>query len=204
MLSDHNDKHCGPFTFSRNGLSHFLFSIENDDEYGAKINLFTPFFLLTCRTPRFMTVKLGHEYGIRITDTSASIIRQTCRWEDTGPSWLYPWRDLHTVRADTYPTKRVFRIRDYDGEVIEATTHVEEREVRHGPSSGPWRVVGWLRKNTIYRWMDIQFASEVGSGKGSWKGGTLGHSIDIKQTESMEAAMRRYCDNERLEFLGVV
>jgi hypothetical protein len=197
MLSDHNDKKLGPFTFSWNGISHFLFSIENSDEYGAKINLFTPLFLLECRTPRWMTVKPGHEYGIRITDTSAGFIRQTCPWEDNGASWLYPWKNLHTIRSETYPLERQFKIRDYDGAIITATTKVREDEYRWGPKRGFWRIIGLIKGNKVNRWMQINFSAEVGPEKGSWKGGMTGHSIDIDPSESMEVAMRRYCDQEQ-------
>lgn len=84
-----------------------------------------------------------------------------------------------------------FRFNDFDGEVLHATTRIEEREWRFGEGWFKW--LSWFRKPMISRYLDIQFSGETGREKGSWKGGTVGHSIEMLPGEMHEAAFRRYC-----------
>jgi hypothetical protein len=46
------------------------------------------------------------------------------------------------------------------------------------------------------RSLSISFKAEVGPEKGSWKGGMMGHSIEMLAGESQEQAFRRYCEQE--------
>lgn len=58
--------------------------------------------------------------------------------------------------------------------------------------------------------LDLRFSGETGREKGSWKGGTIGTSIEMRPGELHEAAFRRYCDEEhraksgkyRITFIG--
>lgn len=90
--------------------------------------------------------------------------------------------------------KATFLIRDHDGEEIEASAHIEEREWRRGTGLFRWLSLIWPKK--IHRSLDIRFSSETGPEKGSWKGGTIGTSIEMKVGELHEAAFRRYCDEK--------
>ena len=48
------------------------------------------------------------------------------------------------------------------------------------------------------RWsLDIEFDQETGPGKGSWKGGTFGHGIEMYEGETHLSAMKRYCRQEQ-------
>lgn len=106
--------------------------------------------------------------------------------------------------------KAVFEFDDYDGKRIRATTHIEEREWRLG--AGLFRWLSLFVKPRIRRSLDIDFSEEVGPEKGSWKGGTTGHSIDMLPGELHEQAFRRYCEQEhrskyqrfRITFVGRV
>ena len=97
---------------------------------------------------------------------------------------------------------------DYDGELIKATCHIEEREWRRGEKWCSWMSVFFKRK--IRRDLELWFSAEVGPEKGSWKGGTIGHSIEMMPGELHESAFRRYCEKDherkgrtyRLKFLG--
>lgn len=91
--------------------------------------------------------------------------------------------------------KQKFRFKDFDGEEIEATTHVEEREWRFGTGYFKW--LSLFRRPKIRRSLDIAFSSETGPEKGSWKGGTVGTGIEMLPGELHEAAFRRYCDEEQ-------
>lgn len=87
-----------------------------------------------------------------------------------------------------------FEFDDFDGKRIQAATRIEEREWRFGTGWFKWLSV--FRKHKVRRSLDIQFSEEVGPEKGSWKGGTVGHSIDMLPGELHEQAFRRYCEKE--------
>jgi hypothetical protein len=99
------------------------------------------------------------------------------------------WREMQ----DTCPS-RTFSFTDFDGELLTAKTRIEEREWRYGTGWFKW--LSWFRKPLIRRSLDIEFSGETGRKKGSWKGGTTGHSIDMLPGELHEAAFRRYCAGE--------
>jgi len=89
-------------------------------------------------------------------------------------------------------TKNCFTFKDYDGELITAATHIEEREWRFGEGWFKW--LSWFRAPRIRRSLSLEFNKEVGPEKGLWKGGTVGHSIEMIPGELHEAAFRRYCE----------
>jgi hypothetical protein len=143
--------------------------------------------------------------------------------------WFYPWREHRLIRHSLYDTEHShfadlpdwgarhrhgwnvrnaivdicpvakFEFADFDGEPITATCRIEEMEWQRG--KGIWRLL-YFGRNKISRTFDVRFSSEVGKRKGSWKGGTIGHSGDIDSTETIEAAFRRYCQREGLRFIG--
>lgn len=101
-----------------------------------------------------------------------------------------------------------FGFEDYDGELIVATCLIEEREWHRGEGWFKW--LRFFYEPKIRRSLDIAFSAEVGPEKGSWKGGTIGHGIDMLPGESPKAAFQRYClkTHERkgrkflLQFIG--
>lgn len=104
--------------------------------------------------------------------------------------------------------KATFAFVDYDGQRLQATTRIHEREWRFG--TGWFRWLSLFRRARVSRSLDIEFSAEVGPDKGSWKGGTLGHGIEMLPGELHEAAFRRYCAQEQrakagrfsLQFVG--
>lgn len=144
--------------------------------------------------------------------------------------YFYPWREHRCVRHSLYDLEGVhfadlpewgfrykngwavknaieaacpvarFDFDDFDGERITATCRVEEREWKRG--KGLFRLL-YIGRNKVSRSLDLSFSSEVGRRKGSWKGGTVGHSIDMLPGELHEAAFRRYCAKENLTFVSV-
>lgn len=143
--------------------------------------------------------------------------------------WFYPWREHNQVRHSLYdlegkhfatlpdwglrnphgwtvrnaieavcPVQR-YDFRDFDGEIITATCKIEEREWRRG--KGIFRLL-FLGRNKVRRSLDLQFSAEVGRRKESWKGGTIGHSIDMLPGELHQSAFERYCQQQGLTFLG--
>lgn len=130
------------------------------------------------------------------TDSKASV--SLC-----DPAGWKAWRAIEKScpRAD-------FAFEDYDGKRLTASTRIEEREWHFGVGWFKW--LSWFRRPKISRSLNLEFSDEVGPEKGSWKGGTIGHSIEMLPGELHEAAFRRYCEQEhrakgrryRIKFLG--
>ena len=70
----------------------------------------------------------------------------------------------------------------------------------------------WFLTYAKVDWKPLRLVwSSGGPEKGSWKGGTMGHGIDMVAGELHESAFRRYCETEqqarygktfRLTFIG--
>lgn len=95
-----------------------------------------------------------------------------------------------------------FEFADYDGEIIQAKTLINERESLRGEKWFKWASL--FCKPMVWRTLNIEFSKEVGREKGSWKGGTLGHGIETTVGELHESAFRRYCTENQLSFIRVV
>ena len=108
--------------------------------------------------------------------------------EGTRNSWV-----ASTAVRDACPKIR-FEFDDFDGQRIVATTHIEEREWHFGTGVFQW--LSWFRRPKISRDLMLEFSAEVGPEKGSWKGGTCGHAIEMLPGELHEAAFKRYCEQE--------
>ena len=108
------------------------------------------------------------------------------------------WERWHAAR-EACPSVS-FEFDDYDRERIEARAHVEEMEWRFGTGWFKW--LSLVRRARIRRSLYLAFSKEVGPKKGSWKGGTVGHAIEMLPGELHEAAFRRYCAEHRLSFVG--
>lgn len=73
------------------------------------------------------------------------------------------------------------------GEVQERTATITKR--RHVITWRAFKAIGWPR--WIKESINIEFDGEVGERSGSWKGGTIGCSYDLRPDETMLAALRR-------------
>lgn len=159
--------------------------------------------------------RMTHDSG---TDKSRGHFLGFAQWRfvrhslyDTGGKhwWTHPERggwargafEARMAAENSCPSV-TFDFDDYDGERIQAKTRIEEREWLFG--AGWFRWLSVFRRPKIRRSLDIDFSAEVGPRKGSWKGGTLGHGIDMLPGETCEAAFRRYCGEHNLTFIGVV
>lgn len=102
--------------------------------------------------------------------------------------------DAQHAATEAVP-KCVFEIEDYDGERIIATTHIEQREWLFGTK---WcKFLSIFRKRMVRRSLDIRLSKELGPEKGSWKGGTVGTSIDMLDCETPAGAFVRWCGQEQ-------
>lgn len=118
-------------------------------------------------------------------------------WEESTNRNTRDWMDAR----DEVPSS-TFEFKDYDGEVIQARAYTDEREWRWGDKWCKW--LGYLRKPKIKRSLELMFTKEVGKEKGSWKGGTMGHSIETQLGETPQQAFIRYCEQHELTFLRCV
>ena len=151
--------------------------------------------------------------------------KQTNEWPGCKSGvWFLPWTQWRHVRHSFYdmdgdlfahvpdrdwdarqkletacPALR-FDFLDFDGEQITAKTRIEEHEWRFG--TGWWKWLSLFRRPKISRSLDLEFSAETGPRKGSWKGGTVGHSIEMLPGELHEAAFRRYCAEHRMTFVS--
>lgn len=82
--------------------------------------------------------------------------------------------------------KREYNFTDpYDGAIVKATYNVETRE---------WRRK-WLKWTPLFnikeKYIEVEFDSEVGKRKGSWKGGVVGCSYNMLPGETPEECIKR-------------
>lgn len=165
--------------------------------------------------------RLQINYGVQTNDSRL----------DQNWSWFLPWLQWRHVRQSWYgPTgqhvetlyttdsrevraaqrewllefektlvKTQFDFLDFDGEQITASTNIEEREWRLGEGAFKW--LSWFCAPRIWRYLNLEFSSGIGPRKNSWKGGTIGHSIEMLPGELHEAAFRRYCSQNNLTFI---
>lgn len=138
----------------------------------------------------------------------------------TAKSWCthLPWKEWRCVRSSVYEPDGThfateergkfmdfmrikekcpashFGFEDFDGEMIVATCVIEEREWRRGDGGFKW--LRWFYPAKIRRSLDLKFNAEVGPEKGSWKGGTIGHGIDMLKGETPRQSFERYCATE--------
>ena len=110
-----------------------------------------------------------------------------------------PERAERDALEEASPLAR-FEFQDFDGERITATTKIEEREWKFGTGWFKW--LSLFRKPKISRSLDIRFSAETGDRKGSWKGGTVGHSIKMLPGELHKEAFLRYCAEHQMTFIG--
>lgn len=97
--------------------------------------------------------------------------------------------EMHRRIKENVP-KIKFKFNDFDGEEIIATCYISKRMWRHGIGRCKW--IGYIRKPLIKYYLDIEFSKEVGYEKGSWKGGTTGHSTYVQYGEDPLEAFKRY------------
>lgn len=168
----------------------------------------------------FLQVFLGPQTNDSLTTKSWCCHLPWTQWRFVRQSWYGPtgqhietlWqskdRALRSAQSDwRYEFEKTlaktrFEFDDFDGERIEVATHIEEREWRFGEGWFKW--MSLFRRPRVIRSLDLEFSKEVGREKGSWKGGTMGHGIDMLPGELHEAAFKRYCEQHQLKFVGLI
>lgn len=164
----------------------------------------------------YLQIKYGRSTDDSSTDRHKGYFLPWTQWRFTRHSlydangvhfWTEPARkkgapyDFNTVWAakEACPSLS-FVFKDFDGEELTAKTRIEEREWKFG--EGKFRWLSLFKANKVIRSLEIEFSGETGKRKGSWKGGTVGHSIEMLPSEAHEQAFNRYCDQHEMEFVG--
>lgn len=165
----------------------------------------------------FLLVKFGAQTHDSLTERSKGYFLPWKSWRHVRHSLydlsgkLHAHMPEHQRMMDTWEERRAieancpsvtFAFADFDDERLTAETRIEEREWRLGTGWFKW--LSLFRHPHISRCLDIKFSGETGERKGSWKGGTIGHSIEILPGELHEAAFRRYCSAHEMTFIGIV
>ena len=224
-----NDRSLWRFTYAHDRLARFGLmldtgcAIEGDS---AALRLHALGRTLLFWLPSIF--KLGREYGAFYSEGAVHLHygpRMMDSSAEKSRCWFVPWLNWKFVRKSVYGLRGEhiatendgtpwqewheiekacpfvsFDFHDFDGEFVQARTRIEEREWRLG--TGRFRWLSWFRRPRVRRSLDIEFSKETGRRKGSWKGGTIGHGIDMQPGELHEAAFRRYCAEHEMEFLG--
>lgn len=89
--------------------------------------------------------------------------------------------------------KIVFEILDYDQEPVTVVGNLERMTYKKGNGKFTRFLMSIFSKPEVYTRLDLEFKKEIGRGKGSWKGGTIGQAVKLLENESPEDAFSRYC-----------
>lgn len=105
------------------------------------------------------------------------------------------WDEQDKMRAKL--PKMYFLIEDYDGSQVVATTHLSRRIWKKGTGKFKW--LSWFCKDIVQTELEINYETEVGTGKGSWKGGVMGESCRFLPEEKLQEGIhltvfKRHCD----------
>ena len=160
----------------------------------------------------FLQVYYGRQTGDSTTDKTWSKSMPWTNWHtrrlsiydaDGNLFWKYLvpygikgmpyWEEMYRLKEGGLLPQMAFTIDD-NGTAVLATTTLEETE--HSLGTGRWAWLRFFRRNRVRRSLKIEFNQEVGNEKGSWKGGLVGTSIDVRPGEDHEGAMRRWCAQE--------
>lgn len=116
------------------------------------------------------------------------------RWHDDKVkpgSWRNPLEPGPEPWSEVHPYHYMLD----SGEVQTVDATITRRRAYHGRMwLGPKWLRRWLRSvlpKQCFDSIDVQFSDEVGARRGSWKGGCVGCSYDIKPEESPKAALYR-------------
>lgn len=125
-------------------------------------------------------------------NADGSLVGDVLRYSKTKPLTGIAFYD-ECNKLESSAEKADFKVRDSDGTLVNVTAYISEEEYAHGTGYFKW--LSWFMKPTINRTMTMRFDKEVGSEKGSWKGGLTGSSVSIQVGEQPEAAFKRYIED---------
>lgn len=175
------------FSLSEGHLSVALGRVTNDSSTEQRWGYFLPW-------TQWRHVRHSY-YGLR-----GEHIVDMPQWGGHPAKVDFKLRHAEEDRAKALAPVATFAFLDFDGERLIAETRIAEREWRRGTGWWRWLSLVWPKK--VQRSLEIDFSGETGRRKGSWKGGTVGHSGPVQRGELHEDAFRNYCAEHDMTFLG--
>lgn len=103
------------------------------------------------------------------------------------------WVSVFDRTAEPYQEKYTYTYVLRSGEIQERYATISKR--RHILCRVAFKRLGW--PTWIKESIDVEFSDEVGERSGSWKGGCIGCSYELRPGETMEQALRRM-ERERI------
>lgn len=206
-----NDKRFGPVTWGRTSWKR------SSCVWHQGLTVYFCGIIAHIQVPR--ALRTVGEYGVSLSDGFFNLYYGLQTMDSrTEKRWGYflPWTQWRFVRCSFYDLegrlfanesrqesweereallrsvpKVSFEVEDvFDKSRITAETYIVEREWKFG--TGWWKWLSWFRSSKVSRMLDISFDAEVGPDKGSFKGGLMGHGIEMLPGELHEAAFARY------------
>lgn len=162
------EKDEGYFRLEWNDVDDMLYNITKHKGF----NWYVWFFWKKCERTKWLLLNLDKTIFKDVTKLD---------WEDRKP-------------FEEQQEKIFFTILDYDKEEIVTEVSLEKSIYSYGGKYSRW-FMGIFKKPKIYTTLRLSFHKELGTQKGSWKGGTTGHSIDLLENETPFEAFKRYCSD---------
>jgi hypothetical protein len=183
-----------------------VFYVSSDDDEGARRLLNLSFWRLSVWLPMGFSKRQVKPFeGPRWGFSASGEFGLVFYCGQRRKSFDWPW-DLHTLAYETQLVDGSWaKQNSRDAEAKAATEKhaytytLRSGEVQHRTAtiSRQRHIITWRAFKAIGkpRWIkegiDIEFDGEVGERSGSWKGGCLGCSYDLRPGETMEQALRR-------------
>jgi hypothetical protein len=136
--------------------------------------------------------KLWDYVGIDYFDTDNKTILKNY------PSYKFTLLQQHEIEYEfnnSIPSE-THTIIDFDGESISVKCRIEQRTWNKGDGMFKW--LRHIHKPLVIRVVNLLFSDETGARKGSYKGGTIGASVEIFVGETIIDALKRYCDKNAM------
>lgn len=175
----HTDRRDYGFRFSDDFLQVFLGRQTHDSSTTRSWNRFIPWREWRLAAERLYD--LNGKLAWQLTERQEKLLRRS------GESRFEVRREAVRVLP-----KARFMVGEMDGTQTVAVTHIEEHEHRRG--TGWFRWLSLVTPARRRRSLVINFATEVGPEKGSFKGGLMGTGIEMLPGELHAQAFARFCE----------
>lgn len=176
------------------GVSYIIFKNEDERCFHFKIGYVDSLMNnITKHKDRSIWITLFWTYAIRSSHVLLNLDKSDFMEINDLSVGLESYSEYEKV-IDTQPKLRV-RVRDFDGVELIATLSASRSIYKYG---GYNKKLRWLttlfKKPIVSESLIMSFDKEIGKGKGSWKGGTMGTSTEfLNREETLLEAFTRYC-----------
>lgn len=119
-------------------------------------------------------------------------------------SWVYS-RDTKRQSDEYYNAtktcpKTLYRVRDFDGEMVTAELYRHVTVYKQGTGYFEW--VSWFVKDLVNDAIHFEFDKETGTEKGSYKGGLIATGTDFLPGDTFYTAFERWCNKNNMTIIA--